>query len=186
MSNSNFQSPEKLEVLNLLHRVLSPPDEAIPSGIPEETISEFEERLEIKVPSKFREWLTTCNGPCVGPGGLMGIRTLRRDLDIETIYSMYPVWKDNGWIPVAGDGCGNYYLVVCKGDYGDGEPVIFIDSMEDSSTPFYIAASDTWIFLSFLLKKELGESNWPYSQEEVEGADPKILSFHCINLPWNA
>ena len=174
------------EVIELLSKVPSPPDEGIPAGATEHQVAEYEKRLGLSIPNKLRAWLLTCNGPCVGPGGIFGMNTRRESQDIERILTLRPNWHEKGWIPIAGDGCGNYYVVATEGEFGEGEPVLFIDTMEDDSVPAYVAASDIWRFLRFLLKKELGESKWPYNRDEVAMADPAILSFRDVELPWNA
>lgn len=176
----------KAEVLALLAKVPAPPEDETPAGATEQQLAEFEKRMGVTVPPKLRSWLLVCNGPCVGPGGVFGINTQRKSQDIEHVLALRPSWRDKGWIPVAGDGCGNYYVVATRGEFGQGEPVLFVDTMEDESRPAYIAASDIWRFLSFLLKKELGQPKWPYNRDEVVSADPDILSFHDVNLPWTA
>ena len=174
------------EVLALLARVPAPPDEETPAGATEQQVAEFEKRTGVTIPAKLRSWLLACNGPCVGPGGVFGIKPKRADLDIEQVLSLFPKWREKGWIPVAGDGCGNYYVVATKREFGDGEPVLFIDTMEQDSVPAYIVASDVWRFLWFLFNDELGESKWPFNRDEVTTSDPDILSFHDVDLPWTA
>ena len=182
---SNSISLEE-EVLELLATVPSPPSEEIPPGATEADVAKCEKRIGLKVPAKLRAWLLTSNGPCVGPGGVFGIKPRREDLDLEHILTLRPIWREKGWIPVAGDGCGNYYVVVSKGEFGEGEPVIFIDTMVDDTVPAFIAASDIWQFLKFLFKKDLGESKWPYDDHEVGKADPDMLAFRDVAFPWNA
>ncbi|MCR9296032.1 MAG: hypothetical protein NXI32_25225 [bacterium] len=70
-------------------------------------------------------------------------------------------------------------------DYGNGEPVLFVDVNDDSSQTAFLAASNTWSFLRFLLRKELGETRWPYSESEVIRDDPEIESFVGVPLPWD-
>lgn len=182
--NSPLSSAQK-EVLEMLMRLPAPPSELIPPGASAPQISACETRLGWKFPAKLRAWLLTCNGPCVGPGGVFGIAPLRKDLDIEGVLQLYPAWLTKGWIPIAGDGCGNYYVVAGRTESGGGEPVIFVDTANDDMAPAYIVGSDTWKFLRFLFKKELKESKWPFDREEVERADPEILAFHDLPLPWD-
>lgn len=176
----------KHEVQSLLGRVPAPPEETIPSGLSDEQIQQFEIAYDLTIPTQLRDWLKTSNGPCVGPGGIVGVGTSRDSQDAASIFANYTEWQDNGWFPLAGDGCGNYYVVATRNDFGTGEPVLFIDVNEDSSNPAFIAASDTWRFLSFLLRKELNETRWPYSKADVLREDPKIDSFTYVALPWEA
>jgi len=122
----------------------------------------------------------------VGPGGVSGIGTKRKSQDLDALMNLHPDWRSRGWVPVAGDGAGNYYVVATKGEFGPGEPVLFIDVGVDESVPAFVAASDTWHFLRFMLKKELGESRWPFSKDEVVLMDPSVETFTSVALPWDA
>ncbi len=174
------------EVLELLTKVPVPPEDSTPAGVTDEQLNQFEATNGITIPRLLREWLLMANGPCVGPGGVVGITTKRESQDAESILGNYPEWREKGWFPVAGDGCGNYYVVATRNDYGDGEPVLFVDINDDSSEPAFLAASNTWSFLRFLLQKELDETRWPYSESEVIRDDPEITSFAGVSLPWDA
>jgi hypothetical protein len=146
----------------------------------------FAVRTEIRVPTSLRDWLKITNGVCAGPGGLFGIRPHREDFDIESLYSAYPVWRDKKWIPIGGDGCGNYYVLVTQQELGPGFPVVFIDTSVGAEQPTYLAASDLEHFLVFLLEKELGHKGWPFNETIVVQYDPHILDFENVPLPWEA
>jgi cell wall assembly regulator SMI1 len=168
--------------VNLLRFLEGPPDEQIPAGISDSEISLCEARLGILFPEKLREWLGYSNGPCVGPGGMMGVKTVRDNLDIEVILDLHPTWKEKGWLPVAGDGCGNYYVLVISNP--KESPVAFVDTMEAESELAYVVASDFWRFLFFLFRGDLRESRWPFDKVEFERMDPEI--FHLgLPLPWD-
>jgi len=173
------------DVMSLLGRVPAPPEDSMPVGLSTEQIEEFEASQGFKIPDRLREWLSTANGPCIGPGGIVGLGTKRSSQDASRILEIYPEWRDKGWIPIAGDGCGNYYVVATKNEYGKGEPVLFIDVNIDRSRPVFVAASNTWFFLRFLLRKELDESKWPYSEVDVVREDPEITIFVGVSLPWD-
>jgi len=172
------------DVKDLVARSSSPPDEPLPAGATDWAIAELEQRTGLEVPGDLRSFLLFSNGPCVGPGGLMGINAVKKSLDMEHVLGLYPKWLEKGWIPAAGDGCGNYYLVVTRNDFGPGEPVVFIETIESHDTPAFVVASGMWQFVRFLLRKELGESRWPFARDEVVAADPGILSFRGVSLPW--
>jgi hypothetical protein len=176
-------------IRELLAQVPSPPGEGIPDGVATGEIEEFERRTGLVAPDPLREWLQLTNGPCVGPGGYFGIHPKRLELDIEHILDIYPEFLAKKWIPVAGDGCGNYYVVPTHQEYGQGFPVLFIEAVVDYLSPAYIAASDLAHFLPWILEKELceiGEHGWPFDEQFVTNNDPQILSFHDVPLPWNA
>ncbi|MCP4536461.1 MAG: SMI1/KNR4 family protein [Chloroflexi bacterium] len=184
MSDSTLRT--KGEVLALLRKVPAPPEDSLPAGASNAALQDAESTNGILFPPKLRDWLSTSNGACVGPGGLVGIDINRDSHDLAAIFDNYPIWRDKGWIPVAGDGCGNYYVVATRNDYGAGEPVLFVDANETPDEPAFIAASDTWLFLKFLLSKEVGESRWPFNEAEVVTSDPDIVSFENVCFPWNA
>jgi cell wall assembly regulator SMI1 len=175
----------KDQVLTLLGRVPAPPEDSLPGGASEAKLQNAEAVHGITFPPKLREWLLTSNGACVGPGGLVGIGVVRDSQDLGAIFENYPTWKDKGWIPVAGDGCGSYYVVATHGEYGAGEPVLFVDVHETPDQPAFIVASNVWQFLRFLLSKEVDESRWPFNEVEVVECDPNITSFTNVSLPWN-
>jgi hypothetical protein len=88
------------------------------------------------------------------------------------------------WIPVASDGCGNYYAVPTNGEFGPGFPVVFIDSIASTDSPAYIVASGVLKFVRFYLEDELRLTQWPFDREEVVRCDPGILTFSGVKLPW--
>lgn len=176
----------KGEVMCLLSQLPGPPGEFLPTGANESEILDVESALGFRMPPKYRDWLTACNGPCVGPGGIVGINTARTSQNLAKVLELHPAWKVNRWLPVAGDGFGSYFVVDASGDLGEGEPVIFVNVNESDSARAYIAASDTWKFLRFLFRKELGRSNWPYSRQEVLTDDPEIGCYSAVTCPWDA
>jgi cell wall assembly regulator SMI1 len=170
----------------LLAQAPQPPGEALPGGISDSECDAFEQRTGIRLPDEVRQWLKVSNGPCVGPGGLYGIRPQRSHLDIETFLEMFPSWRTRKWIPVAGDGCGNYYVIPTQAEYGSGYPVLFVDTNSTSDTPSFIVASNIGHFLVSLLEKELGREGWPFNESYVTKADPEITRFVGVSLPWTA
>jgi hypothetical protein len=173
------------EVLDLVHKVA--PANAVVRGASKEKLSEFESRTKVVLPSTVREWLGMCNGCLAGPGGLYGIAPVPPNeyIDIEATYEIEPLWKQQKLIPVAGDGCGSYYLIPTQQEYGPGCPVLFFDHEDGLDKATYIAASDIWMFIRFLLNEELGEESWPYDREYVVQSDPGILAFSGVRRPWD-
>lgn len=175
------------EVIELLPQLVTPPEEPLPPPpATNEQIDRFERQFHLRVPDELRQWLLVTNGPCVGPGGVFGIETKRAHLDIGRCLASHPVWIAKGWIPIAGDGCGNYYLAVTRQDFGEGEPVIFIDTMEGDDCATYVVASSILKFLRFLFLYDLGRSGWPFRKAEVIASDPAIESFVGVPMPWEA
>lgn len=176
---------DAIQIWDLLSKVPMPPEE-LPEGINDHECDVFEKRTGIRLPADLRDWLKLCNGPCAGPGGFFGIRPWRSDLDIEAILELYPEWEAKKWIPVAGDGCGNYYVMPTEQEFGPGFPVFFIEAEESRELPQYIAASDLGHFLIAILQRELNIKGWPFDRDFVMQSDPEITRFHSVKLPWLA
>lgn len=167
------------DVLQLLEQVPRPPDDRGYSGASEEQLRSLSEFLGMPLPADLREWLRVCNGVVAGPGGVYGT------VDITTVLGIHPEWRDAGWIPVAGDGTGNHYVVDTRRRHLDTDAVFFIDVMEDPTALSYIAASTLRLFLTALLRKELGDRAWPFQQSYVASSDPALLAVHPpALLPW--
>lgn len=170
-----------VQINALLERVPKPPERPLPAGVSDADLDAFSARVGLTVPAELREWLKLCNAPCVGPGGLFGIRPAPSFLDIEEYLQRFPMWRKKEWIPIAGDGCGNYYVLLASKDLNS--PVFFIDSATDR--PEFVAASNLEHFLVFLLMKEIGESRWPFDRGFVMQQDPNLEEYDEVPLPWD-
>lgn len=173
-----------LDIETLLRELALPPGKRLPSGADESVIREMEISFGRKVPDELRALLTISNGPCVGAGGIFGFATADQHLDIKFYWSIFPAWRERGWIPVAGDGCGNYYVLVTGREFGAIRPVIFVEASVDADSGAYIAASGLRSFCKFYLKAGTGEKRWPYGDEYVIEHDPDVLRREEIALPW--
>jgi hypothetical protein len=94
-------------------------------GATSDDLEALRARLGRDLPQQLAALLTVCNGARIGPGGLFGRRPDEASLDVPSILDLFPQWTDEAWIPVAGDGCVNYYVLL------DGERVGFVDTMTD-------------------------------------------------------
>lgn len=173
------------QIANLLQLVPKPPEDSIPPGLDELHLDQFEGRTGITLPPMMRRWLMLTNGPCVGPGGFYGIRPMRSDLDIEGRIALFPEWRNRKWIPVAGDGCGNDYIMPTQNEFGTGLPIIFVDTTISPDVPIYVVASDLEHFLLGILQKEMGVKGWPFDPNHVLEFDPQITNCRDIKLPWD-
>jgi hypothetical protein len=68
----------------------------------------------------------------------------------------------------------------------EGEAVYFIDAAANSEGLDYAVASNVWRFLWFLLEREMGKKDWPFSRDFVLSVDPDIVRCAAAPLPWNA
>ena len=149
MTNGQSGVPEAIR--HLVHTVPRAPEDAIPQGCKPEDIAGLEARTGLAIPPEMRDWLHYTNGPCIGPGGLFGIRPNRRSMDIEQYLRLFPAWAERRWLPVAGDGCGNYFVLEC--DVAQSRRVLFVDPLEDAQQG-EVVADNLWVFLGNILEAE--------------------------------
>lgn len=159
---------------------------SLPDGLAPAELASFETRALVSVPDSLRGWLLCHNGASVGPGGLYGVRALRESLDIEQEMSLFPAWRDKGWIPVSGDGCGNRYVCCTEKASVPADTVLFIDLIENSRSPSYAVATSMWHFIHGLLLEEIGETWWPFEKNRVLLSDPALAQLEARLQPWNA
>jgi cell wall assembly regulator SMI1 len=154
-------------------------------GATSEQLGALEERLELSLPEVYRKWLSVCNGMVAGPGGIYGTETGKNFLDVEWVLQLHPQWLEQRWLPVAGDGNGNHYVLDLSRRHIDEDAVFFIDVSDDPEALSYIVASDLRRFFAGLLSKELGDRRWPFDREFMLQADPQIVSVEPpYLLPW--
>ena len=105
-------------------------------------------------------------------------------MDIEGYLSQFPDWKKREWIPVAGDGCGNHYIIPTQNEFGLGNPVVFVDVGRAVESPSYVVASDIDHFVLGTLRKEMDDTGWPFNRERTLAFDHRISDFHAVPFPW--
>ena len=174
-------------------------------GATEEDLRAFMERTQLTLPLEIQAWFKITNGLLVGTRRLFGIRSGSQSrtgsppnrMDVESIYSVFPEFLEPGWLPVGTDGCGSYYIVPLREDFGPGFPAVFHDHA-GLYEPTYIVASDLEHFIKFLIEAEVShaasksyrvwddDDAWPFNKEEVVRKDPAILNFTGVPLPWEA
>jgi cell wall assembly regulator SMI1 len=173
------------DVLDLLERVERPPSPRPVSGASDEQLAGLRRTLGFEPPAELLAWLRVCNGVIAGPGGLYGADPPEDFLDIAV--TLHPGWRENRWIPVAGDGTGNQYVLDASRQHFDGDAVYFVDVMEDPDALSYAVASSLEQLFRFLLLSDLGDRRWPFDKAHVSTADPALLAVTPPNLlPWNA
>jgi cell wall assembly regulator SMI1 len=151
-------------------------------GIGAAELDELLGRHGVSFPPSLRAWLAMCNGSFAAQGGLLGVGRTEANLDIFHAWAIYPEWKRLGWIPVAADGCGNYYVVVPRGP--NGEFACFIDTAESPFALCYAVASDALHLAYFMLHRECHRSGWPFDEAWVTSVDPRIIHCDCAPMPW--
>jgi hypothetical protein len=177
----------KDEVIQLAAQVPSPPGETLPPGVSDSEIDGFAQRTGLLIPAELREWLHFTNGPCIGPGGVYGIRPRREHQDMEGVYEFLPEFKQNRWLPLGTDGCGGYYVLALTSEPTELRPVYFVDAYQEKGykVPTYAVTSEFWVFLRFLFRSELGDRGWPFDSEVVLASDPDLSRVKGAPLPWD-
>ncbi|WP_433789815.1 BTAD domain-containing putative transcriptional regulator [Actinoplanes sp. CA-252034] len=162
-------------LLELVARATRSPEDHEPvRGATEDEIAQIGGRFPMPLPSSYVSWLRVCNGAAIGPGGVFGTGDALERLD------QFGGWSQRGWIPIAGDGCGNVYVV----DAESGA-VYFIDAAEGDDYSYRVAG-DVPHFVRFLLERDAGRRGWPFDARYVTGIDPGIHDAGPESLlPWN-
>ena len=157
------------------------------AGASDEQLAGLRRTLGFEPPVELIDWLRVCNGVIAGPGGLYGADPPEDFLDIGGVLALYPAWRESQWIPVAGDGNGNQYVLDATRQHFEGDAVYFVDVMEDPDALSYVVSSSLGRFLRLLLLADLGDRRWPFDEAHVSAADPAILAVDPSELlPWNA
>lgn len=118
-------------------------------GADDQELDDLQRRLGRPLPAVLVDWLRVCKGEAICAGGVYGARPDRAFLDIAECMALYPRWRDLGWLPVAGDGCGNVFVLLTRGDLAGH--IAFVDTMSDPDSIESITAESLWTFLRSLL-----------------------------------
>lgn len=172
------------QIREMVARVPRPAELASPGGAHLNDIESLERKHGLALPDDLKKWLLAFNGAPIGPGGVFGVGDIPRHLSIDHYFGLYPEWRDAGFVPIAGDGCGGYFVIDSR--VPSGFPVHYVDPHEDSLQPQYAVASNLFSFLRFLLLREMGETRWPFDREYVLDLDPNLSSLGKVVLPWDA
>ncbi len=120
-------------------------EEGPPQGAEPAELDSLQARLGCIIPPVLRAWLSVCRGAGIGAGGVFGPRPDRPSLDMAQRRDLFPEWAEQGWLPVAGDGCGNCYVLTADGTVG------FVDTMKDPGRIDRQVAGDLLSFMTDLL-----------------------------------
>jgi cell wall assembly regulator SMI1 len=180
-----LSEPTIPSLLAAAHSAPVPPGYELPGGADDETLDGFERRTGLLLPAPLRAWWGAVNGAQLGPGGLFGVRDPDDFLSAERYLRLYPGWAGSGWIPIAADGLGDYW-VTAPGPRGGEGWVAFIDCHDDPHRIRSYVASDVLRFLRFLLDQEQGEKRWPSDRAHVLAEDPALADVPEQLAPWRA
>ena len=179
------------DVIALLHKVRpldDGPVQIVPAG--EEELQRFQQTHGIALPGELKAWFRRCNGANVNPGGLNSLFARDGLTCLDWYFKQYPAWKARGWFPIAGDGCGNLYVLTTQIETPSTgtHPVCFLDQA-DFQKLTYVVASGLWKFLYFVLQSEILHDQgkheyWPFDKVAVLAVDPTLAEASAIPLPW--
>jgi SMI1 / KNR4 family (SUKH-1) len=124
------------------------PEDDPPEGASAAELAVLSDRLGRSLPPVLRSWLSICRGAAIGPGGVFGQRPDRPFLDMVRIRDLFAEWQSLGWLPVAGDGCGNYYVLAEDGTVG------FVEPMNDPGRLERQVSADLLSFMTDLLSAD--------------------------------
>lgn len=169
----------------MLRLVPHAPGDTPSPGATEEQVAAVQARYPMALPPAYLEWLRLCNGSMSGPGGIYGVGVGKEWIDALVVLDRHPGWAELGWVPVAGDGNGNTYVLDASRSHIDRDAVFFVDAMSDGGLT-YLAGSSLMVFFRGLLRKEAGEEDrWPFDANYVSTTDPDILLVRNAGLlPW--
>ena len=170
---------EQRELKALMHEALLNPDELPLSGASPAEIAAAEAKLGRRLPEELRDWLSVVNGACIGRQYFIGVHPA--SYDIESTLEGTPYWEGRGWLPIAGDGCGDYYVLL---EDEIGHPIAFIDQM-DFEKLAYVVSSNLAIFLRrFIAAEAILDWGWLFDKSEMLEKDPALLTLNVAPLPW--
>lgn len=168
-------------------RVSSLPD-PFPAGASEQKLDNFTRRSGIELSASLRKWLMITNGA----SGFLGVRPRRSQDGIEKELANWISMKENRWLPVARDECGNRYVQLVSKRGKASEPVCYAEMIGG-----YIAcvvASDMLHFAEFYLEDQLGLASverqgdsyrlWPNDRTYTVSKDPRIEDVEGLPFPW--
>lgn len=161
----------RAEVAALVRTAARAPGTPFPGGADDAEIAALQESVSVPLPDELVEWLRLRKGGAIGPGGLFGVRSDDHVLDMAAALDSFPAWRERGWLPVGGDGNGDYYVLIAEGRLAGH--IAFIDQ-SDYDKLAYIVASDVWTFVRSLLIADAGDRRWPFDRDHVLTLDPPM------------
>ena len=146
-----------LETLDKLSR----PDIDLPVGASIKDIFAFESRFNLQLPKPLLEFLQVINGAYVGGQSFLGINSTTNN-EIGRVLELIPLWAEKNWIPIASDGCGNYFVMISLSEHA--HPICFVDHERGYDTIDYVVSSCLEIFAEQFILQEINRAsrikNW--------------------------
>jgi cell wall assembly regulator SMI1 len=193
------------EVVDLAKNLAAVTGARVRPGISIAELHALESVLDMPLPQDLQDWLTSLVAPHLIDGRLLTYAPLEPRIDIVAIVRSTPIYRTNGWIPLAIDSAGNPYVALVHATDMDGTPVACIDREVDHAQLDYLVASTVWKFVAFLLERETQIAGlkaiadedewdaafdrvdyWPFDKQHVLAQDPKLVMLKYAPLPWDS
>jgi len=137
------------------------------------TVIGSEELYELEI------WIMICRGPVLLRSPLVGFgweNSKNEPFHYRDILDGYPEWATLKWVPIANDGCGNYYVFPLTESFQGLRPVFSVYVSEDTTKLAEVVASNLLIFVKRLIAAELYEEEEdPFTREAIIQHDPAVL-----------
>ncbi|MDR2642641.1 MAG: hypothetical protein LBC74_07595 [Planctomycetaceae bacterium] len=140
----------------------------IEGGISTDEIDKYCDENCFLLPDEAKIWFRICNGIISNKnsnlftiGELFGLGIGQHvGIDLFEVIRYHPNWKENGYIPIGHDGCGNEYRLMPIIVHGERfYPVAFFDHNDNAKKhydiPISLVASNVLVFLDLVLLNEL-------------------------------
>lgn len=147
-------------------------------------ISSLAAALGHPLPHQLAQWLTLCRGGYLEAHSVTNLLTPQQMLrDREDVINDYN--KPRSWLPIADDGCGDFYCLICPPDPRAIAPVVFLDH-EDGTT--YLCGSSFFKFLEITLvhePRDAGEDSPIFDERMFFAIDPDAANIRQYGYGWD-
>jgi hypothetical protein len=185
---SRFPKNIDFEVIDLLDNLSESEGIAIPQGGGEDEFKDIATYMLVEDIAELAVWVSISTGPIPISQPLMGFSVDQNQNDsnhYKNVLSTYPEWRRRKWVPIAGDGCGNYYLYPLMNDFNNRRPIFLVDVSKSTITPYCAVASHLFHFLVRLLESELNREDYAFTRDKVLRQDVKIQQISSLAMPWD-
>jgi hypothetical protein len=169
-----------------------------PRRVVPEGILALEGRLAGMLPPELMEWLPRAGSAAPDDAGSVeSFNTFEMMMDffrtsllerisppaiVEGVRKWMEDWLERRWLPIAGDGCGDYILLV---EHSPGRRiVVFWDQSNGYDEYDYVYASNLWHFLAGALKEP--HEDWPFKREATLAFDPGMGELKGVRFGWDS
>lgn len=159
------------EIRLLMPQAHYAPEYVLPGPASPEAIEALEREVGLCLSEPHKRWLQICDGLLIGTP-VFGVNELR---------SQFEDWRafyDPLLVPVANDGCGNYYVTRVG---AEPDPVYFLDAIRAPELQF-CAASNVLHLVDYLLMREVTGAQ--LSPSTVLARDPALATLGAT-LMWD-